>query len=402
MQSEHKVNILLVDDSPKNLLALEAVLHDLGQTLVTATSGEEALRHLLERDFAAVLLDVHMPGMDGFETAALIREREKLRRTPIIFLTAVNTTETHVSRGYSLGAVDYLFKPIVPEIVRGKVAVFVDMAVKERERQLARDRARELEKEREKERAVALQTADLARSNAELEQFAYVISHDLKEPLRMVASYVKLLAEEYQGKLDAEADKYIRYAIGGVTRMRELIDDLLTLSRVGRSDGALEPIDLQQVIDQVVVNLEGAIQEAGARVEVGPMPTVVGHRSGMIQLFQNLIGNAVKFRGELQPLIEISADQQGDIWQVTVEDNGIGIDPEYHERIFRVFQRLHARDEYPGTGIGLAICKKVVEWHGGRIRVDSEPGKGTSFHITLPKEHVVESDTKRVLQTCLV
>ncbi len=228
-----------------------------------------------------------------------------------------------------------------------------------------------------------LQAEELARSNAELEQFAYVASHDLQEPLRKMSSYSQLLAKRYQGHLDENADKFIEHIVDAATRMQALIKALLEYSRVGNGEISQEPVNLESVIKQTLVDLESSILETRATITYDPPPTLMANPIQINQLFQNLIGNAIKFRRQEPPVIHISAKQKDNEWVFGVRDNGIGIDPEYFERIFQIFQRLHSRAEYPGTGIGLAICMKIVERHGGRIWVESEPGKGSAFWFTL-------------------
>lgn len=240
---------------------------------------------------------------------------------------------------------------------------------------------------RVQERTAALNEANasLVHSNRELEQFAYVASHDLQEPLRAVNSYTQLLARKYEGNLDAKADKYIGYIIEGATRMQQLINDLLEFSRVGTRAKELKPTACEAVLSQVRDNLMVAIAETNAVVTHEPLPTVMGDEIQLIQLLQNLISNAIKFRREEPPRVHVSAVQREKEWAFEVRDNGIGMESEYFERIFMIFQRLHSRSEYPGNGIGLANCKKIVERHGGCIWVESTPGVGTTFHFTIPQ-----------------
>jgi PAS domain S-box-containing protein len=231
---------------------------------------------------------------------------------------------------------------------------------------------------------LARQADELARSNAELQQFAYVASHDLQEPLRMVASYTQLLARRYKGRLDADADDFIAYAVDGATRMQQLINDLLAYSRVGTHGQELVPTDCNQVFERVVRDLGAAVAESGAEVTRDALPSVLGDSRQLGQLFQNLIANAIKFHGDDPARVQVTAEREGAMWRFAVRDEGIGIAPEYVDRIFVIFQRLHTQAEYPGTGIGLAICKRIVERHGGRIWVESQPGRGTTFYFTLP------------------
>ena len=234
------------------------------------------------------------------------------------------------------------------------------------------------------EEALKKQAAELARSNADLEQFAYVASHDLQEPLRMVISFMQLLEKRYRGKLDADADEFIGFAVDGATRMKQLISDLLTYSRVSTSLEEPAPTDCEMVLLNVMTNLGLSLQESGAVVTHDPLPTVHANYSQTVQLLQNLVANAVKFRGPQPPRVHISALRTRTEWVFSVSDNGIGISPEHCERIFVIFQRLHDRISYPGTGIGLAICKKIVERHGGRIWVESTSGEGSTFFFTIP------------------
>lgn len=238
------------------------------------------------------------------------------------------------------------------------------------------------------EAALEAHARDLARSNEELEQFAYVASHDLREPLRMVSSFVQLLDQRYGDRLDDDAREFIRFAVDGALRMQALIDDLLTFSRVGTRGNPFVPTDMKQVIDQVLRDLQLAIADSGTEIVHKSLPTVMADETQMVQLFENLIANAIKFHSARQPRICISAEKKADAWEFAIEDNGIGIDPKFAARIFEIFQRLHTREEYPGTGIGLAVCKKIVERHGGRIWVASQPGQGATFYFTLPDRSV--------------
>lgn len=240
------------------------------------------------------------------------------------------------------------------------------------------------------EKRLAKQALELKRSNEELEQFTYIASHDLKEPLRMVTSYTQLLKKRYKDKLDTDANEFIDFAVDGAMRMQALINDLLNFSRVTTQGKVFEYIELQESVDKAIQNLKIAIDESNTQITFDPLPKIKADKLQMSQLFQNLLGNAIKYRGEKTPKIHIYITENMDEWHISISDNGIGIDPVYKEKIFVIFQRLHTKTEYSGTGIGLAICKKIVQRHGGRIWVESEIDKGSTFHFTIKKDMAEE------------
>jgi PAS domain S-box-containing protein len=259
--------------------------------------------------------------------------------------------------------------------------------------------ARDITRRKRAEEELARRAEELARSNRELQQFAYVASHDLQEPLRMVASFTQLLAQRYEGKLDADADEFIGYAVDGARRMQTLVNDLLDYSRVGTRGKEFTAVDCEKTLQTVLGNLQGTIKESGGQVTHDPLPTVRGDETQLLQALQNLVGNALKFHGPEAPRVHVSAQEIGSEWRFSVRDNGIGIDPQQSERIFLLFQRLHTRDEYPGTGMGLAITKKIVERHGGRIWVDSAPGRGSTFYFSLATKGATHADKLRASST---
>ena len=377
--------VLMVDDRPDNLLALEAILQPLEVRLVRAMSGEEALKRLLSDEFAVILLDVQMPGMDGFETAAHIKQRERTRDVPIIFLTAISREVQHQLRGYDAGAVDYLAKPFEPEVLRAKVAVFIDLWAKnqllQRQSELLALRLQERDQAQE---ALARQAMELERSNAELEQFAHVVSHDLQEPLHTLSGFLELLSEQHANELDEEGRLYVQRAMSGADRMRGLVRDLLEYARVSTRAQPFGRVDMQAAVDAVLAELHDEIDAAGATVTAEGLPTVQGDLFQLSQLFRNLLENALKFRNEAAPVVSVTCERTEDEWLFWVRDNGIGIDPRYGIHVFTIFQRLHGRDDYAGTGVGLAISKKIVERHGGRIWVESAANDGATFFFTLP------------------
>jgi len=242
---------------------------------------------------------------------------------------------------------------------------------------------RDVTERRRAEEALKRVADDLARSNRDLEQFAYIASHDLQEPLRTVAGYLQLLDRRYKDRLDADANDFINFAVDGAARMQTLINDLLAYSRVGTKGHAAAPVNCEEILARALANLRSAVEETGARITHDPLPTVSGDAPQLVQLFQNLIGNGIKFRGKAPPEIHVSAAPDDGHWKFSIADNGIGIEPRYADRIFVIFQRLHTRDKYPGTGIGLAICKRIVERHGGKIWFQPRPEGGATFYFTI-------------------
>jgi signal transduction histidine kinase len=357
-----KIRVLVVEDSASDS---ELMLHAL------KTGGFETDFEVVQApaDFAdrirtnrydIVLADYRLPGWDGMETVAMLHQ-ENLD-VPVVLVSGA-LGELKAVECIKRGAADYVLKDHLARLPQS-----VRRAIEEKE---LRDENRRTQEE-------------LARSNRDLEQFAYVASHDLQEPLRMVATYTQLLSERYQGKLDENADKYIHYAVDGALRMQTLVKDLLAFSRVGRKQEPAHETDCNLVIQSVMANLKSTIQESGAQVTYQTLPVLVAAQSELVQLFQNLIANAIKFRSAKAPEIRITACQKKKEWLFSVEDNGIGIAPEYVEDIFVIFKRLHTREEYPGSGIGLAICKKIVEHNHGRIWVESQPGQGSKFQFSWP------------------
>ena len=403
-------SVLVVNDDSRQLLAITSLLEQPGLELLTATSGDAALKLLLDRDVAVIILDVMMPGLDGFETAALIRQRQRCANTPILFVTAFDHTQTHASRGYSLGAVDYIHAPFLPEVLRAKVGALVELFKKteqvrqqaqllreqerrEYERMLEEARVRE---ERDKERRIAEvlaeKAAELARSNADLDQFAYLASHDLREPLRTIAGYSLELQRRFCD--DAEVNEITGRIIDGVELMDRLIQDLYTYAQVGKR-GDVQSTDFTKVFAVACENLRAAIAESSASVTRTDLPTAPAVETECVRLLQNLIGNAIKFRGERPVQVHVAARQDGDHWLFSIRDNGIGIERQYCERIFNVGERLHNKRQYPGTGFGLTICRKIVERHGGRIWVESTYGEGSTFHFTLPTTQAPQIEARR-------
>ncbi len=384
-----KANILLVDDSPTKLLALESALAGLGQNLLTARSADEALRYLLAQDCAVIVLDVNMPGMNGFELAELIRRRERSRHIPIIFISATSPTETHAFKGYELGAVDYIYTP-TPEVLRAKVAVFADLFQKTAEAKRYADALRLLNAQLEQR--VAERTTALQRSHEELQQFVHIVSHDLKEPLRGMHNYADLLLVELGNIVNDEARTKLQTVTYLARRMEDLINSLLHFCRLGQEHLACADTDLSAVVQEVLQLLHITLTKQGTDVRLPrPLPVIRCDQARVREVFHNLILNAIKYNDKPHKWVEIgwcpaTVEAAGQpAYTFYVQDNGIGIRPQHTETIFAMFKRLHPHDAYgEGTGAGLTIVKRVVERHGGTIWVESTYGEGSTFFFTLP------------------
>ncbi|MBA3759692.1 MAG: response regulator [Gemmatimonadales bacterium] len=382
---DDRVNILMVDDQPANLVALEAMLQGLGQNLVKAESGREALKCLLTDEFAVILLDVKMPEMDGFETATLIRQRDKSRHTPILFLTAADKSQDHAVRGYAVGAVDYLVKPVVPEFVRSKVAVFVELAKKS---ELLRRQTQLLLESEQAALDLAETRAELVRDlehkNRELESFSYAVSHDLQAPLRRIDSFSRAVLESQGDRLDEPGRRYLERVREASQHMAQLIDDVLHLSRVTRADLREQDVDLSALATLILSRLQES--EPARKVEVKVRPGVVVSGDGQLLriALENLLENSWKFTSKLgEARIEFGVTQASGEPTYFVRDNGAGFDMTYADRLFGPFQRLHPQNEFAGSGIGLATVQRIIHRHGGRVWAEGLVGQGATFQFTL-------------------
>jgi two-component system, sensor histidine kinase and response regulator len=395
---------LIVDDHAENLTALEAVLGPLGENLLFAKSGAEALRCILQQEISVILMDVQMPSMDGFETASVIRTREASAHIPIIFITAISKDQQAMFQGYAVGAVDYIAKPLNGDILKSKVRVFVELYKKnkqiQRQAQLIheaelRDRERrEKEREREKEQErlkvlqselelrVAERTAQLVAANSEMEAFCYSVSHDLRSPLRAITSTSMILLQDAEEKLAAEELNLLRRQATAAKRLGTLIDDLLQLSRLGRKKMELVEIDFTAMCADAAADLAGRYLDRKIKTEIEPGMTCMAD-PGLAQiLLHNLLDNAFKYspRGGK---IKIYRENVDGFRAVCIQDEGVGFDMKYAKKLFLPFERLVLDDEFPGTGIGLAIAHRIVQRHQGKLWAEGSPGKGSTFRFTL-------------------
>ena len=410
--------ILVVDDRADNLISIEAILEQDNYNIVKANSGRAALKVLLnDHDFSLILMDVQMPELNGYETATIIYEREKLRSIPIIFITAHSYDEDFIFKSYRMGGVDYIYKPIKPELLRAKVAVFVELHSKNQQLKLQEKKLlaaneylqTEIEERKTSEERVKLlneqlviNNESLKQMNEELDQFAYMASHDLQEPLRKIQVFSDKILRN--NNFDPDSEKYFNKIIGSSKRMQRLINNLLEFSRHTVSSNDFRRTSLKDLVKNVLTELEMEIEKSNAQINYGELPVVSAVPGLMQQLFHNLFSNAIKFRKPGQDLvIDVRAEKMDpndlsnfikytstkNFYKITVQDNGIGFDEKYAEDIFRVFKRLHSYQEYEGTGVGLSICKKIVEKHNGFIKAESQIDKGSKFIIGLPEIHMV-------------
>lgn len=378
--SKLQLRVLLVEDDAADR---DLILRELGKgefeiVCEVVQTADEFRQRVRTNCPDVVLSDYNLGQWRGTEALEILRE-EGLD-IPLILVSGALGDVTAVEC-IKQGVTDYVLKDSL-----ARLSVALRGALKDKKAREDRQRAQE---------SLAQKVEELASSNRDLEQFAYVASHDLQEPLRMVAAYTQLLADRYRGKLDDQADKYINYAVDGAARMQSLIHDLLALSRVGRQETELKNTNCNEVVTQAVKDLQASILESGAVINVGSLPWLKANETQLKQVFQNLIGNAIKFRGSRSPVIDIAAQRQGANWIFSIADNGIGISPEHAENVFIIFNRLHTRTEYPGNGIGLAICKKIVERQGGKIEALPRDGGGTIFRLTLPAGRPAEAQESK-------
>jgi len=377
--------VLIVDDRPENLLALEAVIESLDITVVRADSGEDALRRLLTDDVAVIILDVQMPGLDGFETAAHIKGREKTRNIPIIFLTAISTELDHALRGYDVGAVDYVSKPFNPEVLRAKVSVFVDL---HRSRLLIEQQAEQLAlrlEQRERDRAaIARQAVELERSNAEFERFATAVATDLAQPMYRVAGFLDLLHEQHSAELSAEAKDMVERADAAAQQLFERVEDLLRYARATHDTGGHVAVDLGDAFADAADALAPVLLERDVSLSADPLPTVRGDAHQLSRLFVHLVAHAAAQEEVTQ--VHIGVSREGREWVLAVRDDGAGLDADQLTTLFSLGASSPdaERADASSAALDLPIARRIVEHHGGTIRAQSVVGRGTTISCCLP------------------
>ncbi|HEY3404672.1 MAG TPA: response regulator [Ohtaekwangia sp.] len=405
-----QAKILVVDDRADNLLSMESLLDKGGYRIVKANSGKEALKILLhELDFALILMDVKMPVLNGFETAAMIYEREKLKNIPIIFVTAFSEDEETIFRGYQAGAIDYIYKPVNPDILRAKVAVLVELYMKTQKLQAqelkltAINKSLELEvieRKASEEKIKQLNykllenIANLEAANKDLDRFAFMASHDMQEPLRKIRVFCDRLWSKGKDVLDQDCKHDLNRIVNAAERMQNLISDILAFSQLSAEKVSFLQYDLNDLVAEVLNEMDEDVKRKEALIKVDRLPSLPVNPGLIRPLFHNLISNSLKYcKKGIPPEITIrikkdASQKNGDsqYCHILIEDNGIGFDQKYADEIFGMFRRLHRTSEFEGTGIGLALCKKIVEQHKGYLSAQSKVNEGATFIISLPVE----------------
>ncbi|GAA0544402.1 sensor histidine kinase [Chitinophaga japonensis] len=391
--------ILLVDDKQENLYSLQMLLRLHLYETDTAISGEEALRKILKKEYELIILDVQMPGMDGYEVAEAISGYSRTRDIPIIFLSAVNIDKRFITKGYASGGVDYVTKPFDPDILLLKVKTFSRLYRQTRELNEMKATLEQKVEERTSELLEANKALEI--SNGDLQQYAFIASHDLQEPLRKIITFIRLINERFLAGTP-EAAVYMDKVVAASERMRRLINDVLDYTRLSGTP-QFRACDLNQLLQETLADLELSIREKAAVFETSRLPSIEAIPDQIRQLFQNLVSNALKFSQKgIAPKVRIQGERiadrsftgpaaaDGDYCRIRITDNGIGFNEMYLAKIFTMFQRLHSRDEYEGNGIGLTIVKKIIQQHNGLITAESTEGAGTSFIIILPVKQTPE------------
>ena len=400
-EASYSGKILIVDDNPSNLKVLYTYLRCAGFEVLVAQDGETGIEVVENSAPEVILLDVMMPGIDGFEVCRRLKANANTKDIPVIFLTALSETVSKV-KGFQVGGVDYITQPIENEEVVARVRTHTILTrMQKRLQQQKEDLQSEIERRQEiedklqssrallqknndsLEQTVAERTAELVSSNQDLEKFAYIASHDLRQPLRKIRMCTEYLAEDYAQYFDEQAQSYMDHITSSIDQMYLLIEDLLTYFRIGKQEQNRISIDLNLVVKMCIEDLKLVIKQSQATVSYSDLPTIEANFQEMRQLFQNFIANALKFKTNKPPKIEITASRKDDRWLFSIADNGIGIEPQYYDKVFQMFQRLHHPSQYRGTGIGLAICHKIVTTYGGEIWVESQLGEGSTFYFTL-------------------
>jgi signal transduction histidine kinase len=375
VKTQSAVSVLLVDDDSTKRFALKTILAPLGENIVEAASGADALRQLLRQEFAVVLLDVRMPVMDGFETAQLIRQRPRSELTPIIFVTALGQAETDMGRGYDLGAVDFVFAPVVPAILRAKVAVFVELYRAQQELRRYRTRLETLVEER---------TTALTAINRELEAFSYSVSHDLRAPLLAFDGLSKTLLDDYGDKLDKRAKDSLKKMRTASQRMTSVFDGLQTLFRLTSGEIHREQLDVTEMAKEIAAELKATGSNGQVQLEIAKGIKTSGDKRLIRILLSNLLNNAWKFSStKTTPKVVVGTEMVDGETRIFIMDNGVGFDMISAHRLFGAFQRLHSQTEFPGAGIGLATARRIVNRHGGRIWAEGAVGEGATFYFVI-------------------